>query len=106
MDQVDGVPLLESERAFSVRTYTVSHAMLLLRSVKTEVFPTRVDVLFVGVEHIEIPSKMNQLRITGEGHYVLAGQNWNGTVKALNCAVKEDRGEYFDPSPFHAGSGI
>ncbi len=102
---VDAV-ILNSERKFAVWKDTVGHSMLLLRSVKSELASSRVDVLFVGVERMDIPSTMDGLRIAGEGTYELSGPTWRGSVTALNCAVREDAGEYFDPSPFHEGSGI
>ena len=102
---VDAV-IFDSERKFAVWKYTVGHSMLLLRSVKSELASSRVDVLFVGVERIDIPSTMEGLRIVGDGTYELSGPAWRGSVTALNCAVREDSGEYFDPSPFHEGSGI
>ena len=104
-DDVDAV-ILDSERTFTVWKYTVSHSMLLLRSVKSEVAQSRVDVLFVGVDRMEIPSTMGGLRIVGDGTYELSGPHWRGSVTALNCSVREDSGEYSDPSPFHEGSGI
>lgn len=104
-DDVDAV-VLDSERTFSVRKYTVSHSMLLLRSVKSETAQSRVDVLFVGVEQMEILSTMDGLRIVRDGTYQLSGRRWRGSVTALDCSISEDSGEYSDPSPFHAGSGI
>lgn len=104
-DYPDAV-ILDSARTFTVWKYTVGHAMLLLRSVKSAVAQSRIDVLFVGVDRMEIPSTMDGLRIVGGGTYELSGPQWRGSVTALNCAVREDSGEYFDPSPFHEGSGI
>lgn len=104
-DDVNPV-ILDSEWTFAVWKYTVGHSMLLLRSVKSEVAARRVDVLFVGVEHMEIPTTMDGLRIAGHGTYEVSGPHWRGSVTALGCAVREDSGEYFDPSPFHEGSGI
>ena len=55
---------------------------------------------------MEIPSTMDGLRIVGDGTYELSGPRWGGSVTALNCSVREDSGEYFEPNSFHEGSGI
>jgi hypothetical protein len=48
--------LTMSTRRFQVWEYTVSHAQLLLRSVRDEIHPTRVDVLFKNVGYMALPS--------------------------------------------------
>lgn len=106
MGELDLEVILESPRKFRVWKYTVSHSMLLLRSIKTHDLPTRIDVLFVDVEHVDIPTNMDGLTISGTGRYLLSGRDWHGSVIALCCRVSEDDGEYVDPSGFHEGSGI
>lgn len=106
MGEPDLEVILESRRKFRVWKYTVSHSMLLLRSVKSDELPTRIEVLFVDVEHFNIPSNMDGLTIAGNGLYLLSGQEWRGSVTALSCRVREDGGEYFDSSGFHEDSGI
>lgn len=102
-----GTALLDSERTFTVWSYTVSHSTLLLRSVKPDPEARRVDVLFKGVERMDLPSRMDGLRITGDdGAYRLSGVRWTGSVTALMCAVREDTGGYVDPSPFRTGRPV
>lgn len=97
----------ESDRKFQVWKYTVSHAMLLVRSVKDDHHSTRIDVLFVAVEHLDIPTSFDGLCIERNGReFVLTGVGWRGSVEAGNLAFAEDNGEYSDPSPFAEGSGI
>jgi len=97
----------DSHRRFQMWKYTVSHKMLLLRSVKGDDHPTRIDVLFVGVSHVVLPTAFDGLRIERSGDdFRLAGSDWEGSVVALNMAHEEDNGEYFDPSPFAEGAGI
>ena len=100
-------PEFESDRHFQIWTYGVGHAMLLLRSVKSEDHATRVDVLFVAVDHLDLPTSFDGLRVERSGDtFQLAGNGWTGSVKAANMAHAEDDGEYFDPSPFAEGAGI
>ena len=100
-------PDFESGRHFQMWKYTVSHAMLLLRSVKDDDQQTRIDVLFLGVSHVQLPTSFDGLRIERVGDaFSLSGSGWQGTVVALNMVHAEDVGEYFEPSPFAEGSGI
>lgn len=48
--------LMVSTRRFQIWEYTVSHAQLLLRSVRDELNSTRVDVLFKNVGYVALPS--------------------------------------------------
>jgi hypothetical protein len=41
--------------------YTVSHRSLLLRSIRTPAIPTRVDVAFVGVDAVHVPTTLESL---------------------------------------------
>ncbi|EFH79764.1 hypothetical protein Krac_0267 [Ktedonobacter racemifer DSM 44963] len=49
------------QRRFQISSYIVSHSQLLLRSVKTKMFPTRIDVLFKPVDWICLPTHFNGL---------------------------------------------
>ena len=97
----------ESPRTFQVWDYTVSHAQLLLRSVKDSDHESRIDVLFVGTRHVNVPTTMEGLRIERDAeNFRLSGAGWVGTVEALNMSHAEDQGEYDDASPFAESSGI
>ncbi len=45
---------LQSDRAFQIWTYSVSHGQLLVRSPKSKKYPTNVDVSFFGVKLIDL----------------------------------------------------
>ena len=97
----------ESDRHFQIWKYGVSHAQLLLRSVKDAAHSTRIDVLFVNVKRLDLPTSLNGLRIErADDHFRLCGSDWQGSVVAGNFAHAEDDGEYHAPSPVAAGSGI
>jgi hypothetical protein len=97
----------ESDRTFQMWKYRVGHKTLLLRSVKSEPISTRIDVLFVAVDRLELPTLMHRLVIHSEDReFQLRGDGWAGLVIAGAMAHEEDKGEYFDPSPFAAGAGI
>ncbi len=55
----------QSDRNFALWDYTVSHAQLLLRSPASSDDPDNIDVVLVGVETLEIPTRMHGLTITG-----------------------------------------
>src|SRR2546430_568013 len=108
--------ILESSRQFQWWAYTTSNSMLLLRSTKSDVISTRIDVLFAGVHFVQIPTRLNGLRIRqavgdeipslarpfmmyDEKCFVIASADYVGLIVS-RCAVwKEDVGEYFEPSP-------
>ncbi len=46
------------DREFRLWDFRVSHDQLLLRSAKTDTFPTNIDIAFVGVEYIELPTRI------------------------------------------------
>lgn len=100
-------PEFESDRRFQIWKYRVGHAQLLLRSVKDGEHPSRIDVLFVGTRHIDLPATLDGLRIERDGdNFRLSGTGWQGAVVALNMSHAEDEGDYDDASPFAEGSGI
>lgn len=53
----------EFKRNFRLWDFRVSHDQLLLRSPKNAETPKNLDVAFVGVEYIELPTRMRELRI-------------------------------------------
>ncbi len=97
----------ESDRRFQMWKYSVGHAQLPLRSVKDSDHESRIDVLFVGTRHVNVPTTLEGLRIERDGdNFRLSGTGWVGTVEALNMSHAEDQGEYDDASPFAESSGI
>jgi len=107
------------ERRFSVHLYWVSHGLLLLRSGKSEIDATRVDILFQDVTWMALPAWFNGLEITStsevglpfqlpasiqiEVHlrrvYRLATEGIDHLVVASNrVSISEDEGNYFDAS--------
>ena len=97
----DSIESFESARRFQMWRYDVSHAQLLLRSVKSEGHDSRVDVLFKNVRSINLPTSFTGLRINRDGNqFTVSGAEWSGEVIAGACFHAEDSGEYFDPSPF------
>jgi hypothetical protein len=97
-------PLFQSERTFQVWRYEVGHRLLLLRSVKDAQHPSRIDVLFLDTDHIDLPTSFPGLLIqqADDGRYLLSGDGWHGEVRAARVADREDDGEYFEDGPFEA----
>jgi len=107
-------------RRFQVWEYKVSHGQLLLRSVKGDGLPTRVDVLFKSVAAVHLPTAFDGLSVseTSEGEdtnlhllpglqqkhgkktFIVRGSQFTGYVIAGAFAFHEDELEYYDPSHF------
>lgn len=88
---------------FQMWRYTVSHGQLLLRSTKEDgEQTTRIDILFKGVRRIDMPTLTNGLRIkpARKRAFSVSGDGWKGSVSALGGWVREDEGDYAEPSPF------
>ena len=114
----------DSHRSFRMWSYRVGHNLLLLRSVKSEQEPTRVDVLFKPVAALNLPSEFRGLRIRDadadeaasirsvaggswiEEHrlFIVEGGEFTGWVLAAAVAHAEDNGEYSDPSSLADGA--
>ena len=113
--------IIKFERRFQIWKYTVGHTQLLLRSTKSPDFPTRIDVLFKGVEAFHMPTTFTGLSIAeaseeefrtlcslrpspcfGKSTKVLKvqGSDFLGYVAASVVVCHEDEGEYDDPSFF------
>ena len=100
-DDPTPIDVFESDRRFQVWRYEVGHAQLLVRSVKGDHGPSRIDVLFKAVEAIDLPTRFDGLQIAREGkQFILSGVGWSGRVIAGACFQAEDLAEYFDPGPF------
>ncbi len=115
-----GQLIYESDRAFSIFGYSMSHGLLLLRSGKSnEHANTRVDVLFQDVRALEIRAWFKGIRIeeeqsheflkdqrsnpaqmieAGNKIYSLSSSGWEGFVIAGLVQFIEDSGELFGPS--------
>jgi hypothetical protein len=107
-----------SERRFQVWAYSVSLGRLLLRSTKSDTFPTRVDVLFQNVKALKLPTSLDGLTIaeaddderseieaaTGivldvdAAGFVVRCGSMDGFVVAGVCVGREDDAEHFEPS--------
>jgi hypothetical protein len=55
------------KRNFRLWDFKVSHDQLLLRSPKNAENPKNLDVAFVGVEYIELPTKLKELTVGEAG---------------------------------------
>ena len=52
------------ERKFQVWEYWISHSQLLLRSHKTVTHAQNIDIIFIDVKYIELPTFMTDLEVT------------------------------------------
>ena len=55
--------IFQSEREFQLWDYTIGHAQLLLRSPATAEEPFNIDLMFLGVKRIDIPTRMAGLTL-------------------------------------------
>jgi hypothetical protein len=110
----------ESARTFQVWGATVSHDSVLLRSVKTEAEPTRIDILCKPVHAMKIRALMQGLRVReadsreaagvaqdigeelADYHrvFVVESGDFRGYLVAGVMVASEDLGEYYDPDQF------
>ena len=105
------------DREFQVWQYSVSHSVLLLRSVDSDRHPTRVDVLFPAVEVMKLQPTYSSLLIEkaslDEQAEFLERQSMQishgalfiinegrGFAWAADCHWHEDDGDYRSPSRF------
>ena len=113
-------PLFSSTRRFRLWSYTVGHRELLLRATKEipdSSLETRVDVLFVNVIEINIPTTLPEIEIVeadeamrsvrpellGDDQklFILRGLGYIGHVVGGAMASHEDMKEWGDPSYWH-----
>ena len=94
-----------ADRTFQLWAFTVSHGQLLLRSPKGDGGATRVDVLFKPVRRMNLPVRMDGLRVEAveDGRFRLTGTDWDGEVLAGSVAAAEDELDFGDPSPLYLG---
>ena len=63
--------LLDFRRPFQIWVYSVSHGQLLLRSNKSGIYETRIDVLFKNVSYMNIATNLDVLMIRQvEYHFI------------------------------------
>lgn len=113
------------ERVFQLWAFTVGMNRLLLRSVKSESHPTRIDVLFQNVKAMSLPTQLDGLVITepvparerdlieetglmpdeGTVFFEIETSGRTGFVVAGVVVVDEDQGEFFEPSKYWPGPG-
>ncbi len=109
---------IRSDRKFQLWLYSVSHGQLLLRSPKSAVEPSRVDVLFQNVLGLHLPTLMEGLNIEladqqlarfatsnlaawgplKSNVFRVFGSDWEGYVVASNVSTHVDDGEHHTPS--------
>jgi hypothetical protein len=92
--------LLNEVGLFQLWFYSVSHGTLLIRRVP-ESGRKRLDILFVNVQHIHLPTRMERFILKRvESAYSAEGTGWSGTITAGNVLWKEDELDYDAPSAF------
>ena len=94
--------MYESKRAFKVWDYNVSHKQLLIRSPRTNGEIENIDVVFWGVERIELDSSFDGLslgRVATDSEDMVPVFSVNsGIVVAAGCKVLVNQLESFDSS--------
>jgi hypothetical protein len=103
---------------FQLWSYSVGHGLLLLRSPKSKVRATQVDILFKNVAALKIPTVFNDvhikevlfdelqpkpelgdLTIANRKIFCASGQNFSGYIIADAVMVDESDREYDSISP-------
>jgi len=104
--------LFSSDRFFQVWKYTVSHKCLLIWSTRSDEIATRIEILFWGVNRMELPTTFHGLKILEvsnvdetlvSGHFLYEIQQNNqpvGRIVARDISIKENSGWHHDASEF------
>lgn len=96
--------IYSSERWFQIWDYTVSHQQLLLRSPVTIDLPRNVDLIFLGVEYLSIPSSLRGLEfdqaLPEESAEVMRGLRAGSEVSGVYTLVSEGRRFYIVAAAF------
>lgn len=103
-----------SDREFKIWDYRVSHGSLLIRSPKGTGISRNVDLVFVGVDYMALPSRLHgamlsfgtvedRMTVTaliGDSYagqvYVLVSEECRHFVVAAACQVDENDKDIFD----------
>lgn len=105
-------------RTFRLWMYVVSHRALLLRSSRTDIEPSRIDVAFFQVEEVHLPTSLDSLEISAYSiesstdvrrarresnpeskvFRLQRGSDWY-VIASVCSAAADDKGE-FEPSQF------
>jgi len=93
------------DRDFRVWDYNVSHDQLLIRSPKTPDRPTNIDIVFVGVRYMDIPTHFQCLEVS-EGEslpentraYTLFDGQGQHRIEAVAMTVLENKLDYVQSS--------
>jgi hypothetical protein len=56
--------IYQTDRVFKLWDYTVGHAQLLFRSPPTDDEPFNIDLVFLGVKRLDIPTTLNGLAMS------------------------------------------
>lgn len=107
--------LFQTNREFTLWKYRVSHGQLLLRSVPTDVEPSRLEILFRNVFALQMTTEMEGISIRssldsetaqiedsigveigkiGLKVFILESVTSRGYVVASSCDSAEDDGDY------------
>lgn len=109
----------ESDRRFTLASYSAGHGLLLFRSGKTTEHPTRIEVLIKDVRAMEIRTWSEGIRIAqvaqdhlagfksnpgdmveiGNRVYSIEGKGWSGFVVGGVMLANEDHEELSGLSP-------
>ena len=106
-----------SDRQFTLWDFNVSHTHLLLRSAISISFKTNIDIMFIGVEYLELPARINGVSIVsassddiikaerglgrpcdGLNVYCIVSNEHRYLVVAFGFQVMENELEWFDSS--------
>lgn len=114
--------IVNLERHFQMWLYTASHGQLLLRSNRSDLYSTRVDVLFKNVTAVQLRTDFDLQSIlevsinevadgsisafgmvgANQRIFMLVGPSFSGHVVAGALHWHEDVGQHFDDSFFQA----
>ena len=92
--------MFQSDRQFRLWDYKVSHNQALIRSPRKPDTATNIDVIFWGVERLNLPTNFDGLRISkgGGNEFVIETKEKRFVVVAGGCKVLENELDIFESS--------
>jgi hypothetical protein len=95
-------------RHFQLWDYSPSHSRLLIRSPRRNENDYNLDIIFFGVDHMDIDDVLGEISIHTHSssddihkRFVLRSSKKDHTIEAVNYKIIETFGDYFDSSPLN-----
>ncbi len=92
--------MFQSDRKFRLWDYKVSHNQALIRSPRKPDIATNVDIVFWGVERLDLPTNLDGLQMSkgDDDEFIIESGGQRFVVVADGCKVLENGLDIFESS--------